>query len=718
MRPLTLEELSCAISVSHIGHTSEIDMRVLKEDDIHNMFGDFVVYNGDTVSIAHSTAGNFLEREYFKGQAQNSDMLIAERCISYLSNPDLRNTLPQDFKLRLELRLEKYQRFRYAAEHWHEHFIIANAEGSNLNRHVLDMLSDESIVTSIYNTINASKQENGVTGLHLAALCGLGTIVDILVNHSKNRRGPLGDSKQHTSWLDKRTGSGETALHYAIRGNRGGDNLEMIKKLLCHGINPNIRSKDGQTVLHQAIALKQNAAALGLASTRKDKALPCRLLVDMPDEQGYTHLMSAVKQGMLEVAKALIDADADVHKMAEDGCSALEIATDNNYRELVVMLLRMGAKTRSGGISILHWAVQHNYQEIISQLYVRGEDMNLVTSQGSPIICAVRHGHIKLVDFLLKRGAKLDVPGPDGNTALHIAAEKNAEPIMRLLLESGANPNVRNKDGDMAIHIATARDDGPVLNVLLQHPHGGKPAIEALNESCWMPIHVAAREGAMSTARWLISAGADVNAVSSDGFSHTPLHIAAEQGKRAAEFIEFLITTCKGSLGLDLDCKDAWDRTPLQVAVNSDNEPAVRALLAGRANPNPINVERLTPLHEAAVKERVMVVKALLEYNADIEGDEGDTVVEKAILRMNAGKGDGKVMLATFLNAGVDITRQAEIDGKTPLHLAAFLGLMTAIEMMYDKAVPPPDSTIKDFDGMTAVQVIAQEHEINWKWGT
>ncbi|KAI0425760.1 ankyrin repeat-containing domain protein [Xylaria sp. FL1042] len=143
------------------------------------------------------------------------------------------------------------------------------------------------------------------------------------------------------------------------------------------------------------------------------------LLVDIPDKQGYTPLMSAVKQGMQEVVMSLINAGADVNGRAKDGSSALQIAIENDSRELVGLLLRSNARTAWEGFSLMHWAANHGYQEIVLQLHNRGEDVDFITSEGSPMACAVQHGHGMLVWHLLSCGAELEVSGLDGNTALH-----------------------------------------------------------------------------------------------------------------------------------------------------------------------------------------------------------------------------------------------------------------------------------------------------------
>ncbi|KAI0803500.1 hypothetical protein GGR55DRAFT_662853 [Xylaria sp. FL0064] len=120
------------------------------------------------------------------------------------------------------------------------------------------------------------------------------------------------------------------------------------------------------------------------------------------------------------------------------------------------------------------------------------------------------------------------------------------------------------------------------------------------------------------------------------------------------------------------------------------------------------------------------MVKVLLQHDAKImlpddnegnnEPDEDYTVVEKAIILMIDDENEGKMMLATLLRAGVDVNRQSKDDGKTPLHLAALLGLTEVMEIMYAIAVTRPDLTIRDEEGKTAVEVCVEEgHEIDWE---
>ncbi|KAK9423077.1 hypothetical protein SUNI508_04371 [Seiridium unicorne] len=101
------------------------------------------------------------------------------------------------------------------------------------------------------------------------------------------------------------------------------------------------------------------------------------------------------------------------------------------------------------------------------------------------------------------------------------------------------------------------------------------------------------------------------------------------------------------------------------------------------------------------------VVQALLEHGADIEALEKSeyTSLERVLLQMSESKDEGSTVLEALLHTRTNVNRQSSVDGKTPLHLAACLRLTGAIDLMYKIAALRPDTTIRDHDGNTALEV-------------
>ncbi|MGB3289804.1 MAG: ankyrin repeat domain-containing protein, partial [Burkholderiaceae bacterium] len=62
----------------------------------------------------------------------------------------------------------------------------------------------------------------------------------------------------------------------------------------------------------------------------------------------------------------------------------------------------------------------------------------------TPLQYAASKGHLDMVKMLVANKATVNAPGPDGTTALMMAAYGGSEPVVRFLLDSGADATMRN----------------------------------------------------------------------------------------------------------------------------------------------------------------------------------------------------------------------------------------------------------------------------------
>ncbi|XP_054937098.1 ankyrin repeat domain-containing protein 22 isoform X3 [Physeter macrocephalus] len=129
---------------------------------------------------------------------------------------------------------------------------------------------------------------------------------------------------------------------------------------------------------------------------------------------------------------------------------------------------------------------QAAYQNDLGQVWqwVR-EDGNCINIQDgfngdTPLICACRRGHLRIVSFLLRRnadvnlknqvsktkqneslvrmllnaGAEVNATDCYGCTALHYACEMKSQTLVPLLLAAHADPMIKNKHGESSLDIA------------------------------------------------------------------------------------------------------------------------------------------------------------------------------------------------------------------------------------------------------------------------
>ena len=136
----------------------------------------------------------------------------------------------------------------------------------------------------------------------------------------------------------------------------------------------------------------------------------------------------------------------------------------------------------------------------------------------TPLMAAARSGHVRVVEFLVSRGADVGLQGQDGQTPLILAARNNHLQVVQLLIAHSADVNA----GDMYAYTALMR---------------------------------AAREGHLNIVKCLAEAGADVNAKAKYN-GYTALLWCAINGY--AEIAQYLVEN-----GADPNLTNAFNETPL-----------------------------------------------------------------------------------------------------------------------------------------------------------
>ena len=294
---------------------------------------------------------------------------------------------------------------------------------------------------------------------------------------------------------------------------------------------------------------------------------------------GFTPLLYAAREGCVACARYLVEGGADPNLEDPDRVTPLNMALLNLHFEVADYLIRAGAdvdKWDLFGRTPLYMAAD------VSTLPVKGNGaMAVLPSEDS--VSALDVARLLLdkgadPDIQLKRRPPYrDVPqdrGGDsilaqGATPLLRAARAGDAPFVELLLEYGALVDLPSKEGVTPLMAAAGVEFGTRVT-------------RGRNRTT---------EGVLATLQLLLDAGADINArmvteprpVVPDGASaaaeygirlrgrpsqmpspravphETALHGAAERGYTA--IVKFLVEN-----GADLQAKDAYGRTPLDLA--------------------------------------------------------------------------------------------------------------------------------------------------------
>jgi len=393
------------------------------------------------------------------------------------------------------------------------------------------------------------------------------------------------------------------------------------------------------------------------------------------------------------------------------------------------------------GSTALHWAVHLDDLDTVATLLAAGASVTATNRAGAtPLRLAAINGNAAIMRALIAAGTDVDAPlTPHGDTALMMAARTGDVDTLRVLLDAGAAVDARETwAGTTALMWAIAEhhsvpaalliERGAAVNAVSKHVVGNSRGVEGTAPADYdpeqtpvgyanggfTPLHFAAREGDLESARLLLDTGAYVDAIAADG--KNALALAIYNGHY--DLASFLIDR-----GADVDRADAEGFTPLFWAADrrnmewnpgfpwvqtADPLPLIVKLLETGADPNAFidntphsrrnfggspRVRFATALMRAAYSGDVELVRLLLAHGADPHVRNRDN--ENALLAA-AGYGwiDGYSQgrsnderLATIkllVELGSDVNWACD-DGITPLMVAANFGVVEIIQYLVDQ---------------------------------
>src|SRR5262245_1113067 len=275
-----------------------------------------------------------------------------------------------------------------------------------------------------------------------------------------------GDARAGAAWMEH---GGFTALLFAAREGE----LESARLLLDAGANVNDMAADG-------------ASALALAALSGQEALAA-LLIDKGADlnaagAGYTALHASVLRRDLKLAKALIARGANLN-------ARLTKATAGRRAAIIPLAT---PETRGGGdkndyafdIALIGatpfmLAAKEGEAEFMRAFAAAGADLSIGLADGSTPLMVAAQGKQRLqvwrtlnvipgqeVDrtperralaaakVVLELGADVNAANQAGDTALHVAALKRFESVIRFLVANGAKLEAKNSRGETALAVA------------------------------------------------------------------------------------------------------------------------------------------------------------------------------------------------------------------------------------------------------------------------
>ncbi|KAK4083568.1 uncharacterized protein Triagg1_1230 [Trichoderma aggressivum f. europaeum] len=381
-------------------------------------------------------------------------------------------------------------------------------------------------------------------------------------------------------------------------------------------------------------------------------------LLNRQSSSGNSPLMIACINGHGEIAKILLDANANVTLHDHDDKTVAYHAIRPQDEDLVMAILEhadsvdkfkdigsvflratelgfervirhcLGPTTtqenkaslmeyhdqeREEGKKALHYAAENGHVRIAELLLSLGAEKNAAYQNGqTPLALAAQNGKADIVRLLLSNGAEADAKMPLDLSQLIRDAEdstRHAEVIRALLEDTNIDPNSTSEEcPHAALHWAAQLGKIELVKALL-NSHKVNP--KAIGQWKRNALHYTATGVQTSTeiAELLIEAG--TNPLASDNNGCLAIHLASEAGNIA--LLELLLKLNPETV----QAKTRDGRSVLHLGIESAE--CVECLLNHKADGNIRNGSGRTPLMVAATLGLDETVKVLLRFGCNAE---------------------------------------------------------------------------------------------------
>ncbi|XP_001367751.2 ankyrin repeat domain-containing protein 27 isoform X2 [Monodelphis domestica] len=393
----------------------------------------------------------------------------------------------------------------------------------NCEKLVSGRLNDPSVVTPF------SRDDRGYTPLHVAAVCGQASFIDLLVSKGAvvNATDYHGSTPLHLACqkgyqsvtllllhykasTDVQDNNGNTALHLACTYGHE-DCVKALVYYDVHSCRLDIGNEKGDTPLHIAArwgyqgiieVLLQNGASTELQNRMKETPLKCALNSKIVSVMEASHL--PFERGKRSSESPICSPQYSVDSISQASsisslssvCADLKQEVKNNYKE-VEKLLRAVADgdlemvryllewidedledgediARTANLEFCHPLCQcpkcAPRQKKLERIPVNGLEVNVTNQDGfTALHVAVLHGRTDLVSLLLKHGANVDAKNVNRATPLHLACQKGHSQVVKSLMDFGAKQNTKDSSGNTPLIYACLNGHHETAALLLEH---------------------------------------------------------------------------------------------------------------------------------------------------------------------------------------------------------------------------------------------------------
>ena len=415
------------------------------------------------------------------------------------------------------------------------------------------------------------------------------------------------------------------------------------------------------------------------------------------DDNGWTKIHHAAKNGKYEEIKALTERGINIHLKTHEGKNCLHIAAANGQLNLCKTLVFRHEfdinMIHNGGWTALHFSVQNGSHELVKFFTDRKADIHEKTKNGVTCLhIAAAHGHLNLCKTLKnKYEFNLHVTDDYGWKALHRSALSGSYDLVKFFADNGTDIYLKTREGMNCLHIAAAKAHLNLCKALMKiHNFKGDMA----DNYGWTALHRSALNGSYDLVKLFAENGTDIYLKTREGMNC--LHIAAFNGH--LKLCEKLVAEHK----FDVNMVDNLGWTALHHSARNGSYELIEFFIKMGADIHLKTNDGQNCFHIAARFEHLNLCKTLIDihnFDVDMTNSMGWTVLHYS------AKSGSHDLIDFFVKKGVDILLETRA-GNNSLHIAASNGHLSLCETLITKY--KLDVKMTDNDGWTALSFAAE----------
>ncbi|RFU27758.1 hypothetical protein B7463_g8575, partial [Scytalidium lignicola] len=336
------------------------------------------------------------------------------------------------------------------------------------------------------------------------------------------------------------------------------DNDSVVKLLLEHGAEINVRSSYGQTPLMVAAEYGYEASLKLLLSY--DAAIDLEMARNKGDMiGGWTALMYGVDSGTEEVVRLLAEAGANVNHQVYDGSTPVHQAVNNGtIKKLMEFRPDVNIPNIDDNMP-LHFVRRGMPLEHAQLLVHAGAILDFQNKEGyTPLGVALYNGNDGVAEYLIERKANVNIASQAYGAPLHLACRNSTIDMVRKLVDAGADvdlavPGIPGTPLQATLLRYITKEVDTIIRYLVED---ARADINRTGGTYGTVLAVAALRGSSDLVSYLLDNGASPSLA--DGMGRLPLHLAVMNGLVHVKLIQ--------KAGVDVRARDKTGRTVLHWA--------------------------------------------------------------------------------------------------------------------------------------------------------